>query len=131
MKHPEKKEEYRVWPPIAALAVVILLLTFVDTIKLFHAMIPALNGATPEAVYLFSGGMGAGLSLRLHGKYWLGFAWAAFLSYLILQAMRLLPAMEVKQYIFALIGSLALMFAVMTAILYAKRLTMNSRGQSE
>lgn len=131
MKAPRNREEYLVWPPMAGIAVIVVAPTISETLDIFHSSIPALEGASAKAVYLFSGGMGVGLSLRLHGKYWLGFGWMAFLCYLMLQGLRLVPGTAVPRYSFALTGSLVVLFVTLSVFLYGKRVTIHSDTESD
>lgn len=126
MKPPRNKEEYLVWPPMAVLAVLVVAPTLMDTVRVLHSYIPTVYGTSVEAVYLFSIGMGAGLSLRLHGKYWLGFGWLAFLCYVLVQGIRFMPESSAQQYSFVLSASMAIMFVVLSAVLYAKRVTIHA-----
>lgn len=126
MKIPRNKEECLVWPPVAILAILVVGPTLMGTVSTLHSYVPSVYGASVEAVYLFSIGMGAGLSLRLHGKYWLGFGWLAFLCYVLVQALRFMPESSAQQYSFVLSASMAIMFVVLSAVLYAKRVTIHA-----
>lgn len=126
MKIPRNKEECLVWPPVAVLAILVVAPTLMGTVSTLHSYVPSVYGASLEAVYLFSIGMGVGLSLRLHGKYWLGFGWLAFLCYVLVQALRLMPESSAQQYSFVLSASMAIMFVVLSAVLYAKRVTIHA-----
>lgn len=130
MKLPHNKEEYLVWPPMAALAVLVVAPTLTGTVSTLHSYVPSMYGASVEAVYLFSIGMGAGLSLRLHGKYWLGFGWLAFLCYVLVQVLRFMPESTPQQYSFVLSVSLAIMFGALSLVLYGKRITVHA-GKDE
>jgi hypothetical protein len=130
MKLANKGEEYLAWPPVAVLALLVVAPTLKGTVQDLHSYVPVVYGASAQAVYLFAIGMGAGLAWPLHGRYWLGFGWLAFLCYILVQVMRFLPESSGQQYGFVLSASLVMMFAALSLILYGKRMTFHRPDKS-
>ncbi len=121
MKLPPAKEEYLVWPPIGAGAAILVGATGFRVLTSYHAFVSTQGAIWTVAGYLFPVAMGLAFAVRLHGKYWLGFAWLAFVVYLPALAMSFFPLAGLPAEVFFVLVCLSLMFAVQSFLLYGKR----------
>ncbi|MGB1220335.1 MAG: hypothetical protein ACPG43_02290 [Alcanivoracaceae bacterium] len=122
---PSHAEEFGVWPYLPGFAALVALLTFDGSVDAFRAATQATVSVSLLSACLFSLGMGVGLALPLHGKYWLGFTCLAFLCYVSFQVMRWVG---VAPESLALVGMLTLMFLVQGLVLHLKRLYIHTAG---
>ena len=131
MKIPKSAEEYLVWPPVGSLAGLVVTFTLSDCLDRYHSDVVLVEGGSIIGMYVISIGMGAALAAPLHGKYWLGFAWMAFLGYLMALLVRMLPAADWVSMFYVAVFSCVVMFSVQSAVLYWKRTTINAERHNK
>lgn len=104
--------------------VLYILLTGYYVFPLYYANLAVEGGATPLIGFAFPPLMGIALAMRLRGKYWLGFGWAAFCCY-FLSSLFLLFGADVasSSSVFQILVASFLMFACQSNLLYLRKRT--------
>ena len=134
MKVPASKEEFLVWPPLGGGVGIIVGATVFDVLTTYQTLLKEHEGAYWFAGYVFPILMGVAFAVRLHGKYWLGFGWLAFVSYLASLILHWLPIMGSQLHleassmfanVYLVLVALSILFAVQSGSLLCKRLTIN------
>lgn len=122
MKIPSTKEEFLVWPPIGGGIGAFVGTTWFKVFPHYHDLLIQQEGHSFYAGYLFPAAMALVFAVRLHGKYWLGFSWAAFASYFVAVILGLFsPEAGFAASLFMLFACLSILFAVQSLLLYVKR----------
>lgn len=123
MKFPSNKEEFLVWPPIGGGMGIFVGTTWFHLFPLYHELLLRQEDQSVYAGYVFPVAMAVAFAIRLHGKYWLGFGWVAFVSYCLALAFALFhPESGLPASMLVLFTCLSIMFVVQSLLLYAKRL---------
>ena len=121
MKLPCNREEFLVWPPMGGVIALIVLGTLHITLPIYQALLCEYDGAPFYTGYIFPILMGIALAWRLHGKFWLGFAWTGFIFYICALLITLLPSSTVLTNMFMVSMCLAILLAVESSWLGMKR----------
>jgi len=111
-----------VWPPIGARAGGFVGGTIGYVIPLYHELMAEQVGPAIYTGYIFPVAMALAFMIRLHGKYWLGFARLGLLLYLPALALSVFNPVGVWASTFAVLVCLSIMFIVQSILLYAKRI---------
>jgi len=128
-KIPSNSEEFLVWPPIGGGCGLFVGFTLDNVAVKFHSALLNQPDSHYLIGYLFPILMGLGLAYPLHGKYWLGFAWLGFITYLCSYFLHFFSLSSAIEQLYILISCLSLMFFVQSLSLYGKRVTIH-RGNT-
>lgn len=128
-KIPGNPEEFLVWPPIGGGCGLLVGFTLNDVVVKFHRALLNQPDSHYLIGYLFPILMGIGLAFPLHGKYWLGFAWLGFITYLFSYLLHFFNLSSTIEQLYIVISCLSLMFFVQSLSLYGKRITVH-RGNT-
>ena len=123
MKLPKSNEEYLVWPPMGAGILLFVSATIVESVHVYNKTAMSIEGGYLLAFYLFPILMGIGVSIRLHGKYWLGFSWLAFLTYICCVVIRHLSVDGALGYVYTVLFCCTIIFVMQSVLLYLKRIS--------
>ena len=122
MKLPESREEYLVWPPLGSGIGVFIGATAHGVFTPYHDLILSQQGDAYYAGYFFPVVMAIAFAARLHGKYWLGFAWVGVIAYTLSWILSLFNLEDgVGASTLMVCSCLSIMFAVQAGLLFIKR----------
>lgn len=122
MKIPSNKEEFLVWPPIGGAIGTFIGFTFLGVMEQYYQLLLNQDGPSLYAGFLFPMAMGIAFAVRLHGKFWLGFAWMGVLSYSFSWILSLFnPTTSALASLLMVCFCLALMFFTQSGLLFLKR----------
>ncbi len=130
MKVPSSKEEFLVWPPMGASVGVVVGTTLFDVLETYLVVLQTHEGAYWFAGYVFPLIMGLSFAWRLHGKYWLGFAWLGFGVYLIALLLSWVNDLSIDSAsmsanIFLVLVCFSLLLTVQASVLFCKRISIH------
>jgi uncharacterized membrane protein HdeD (DUF308 family) len=117
MKVPESKQALFAWPPLHGGLLIFAALTSIYVFPLYHDRLVAQQYSVFFVGYLYPSTLALLFVLRLSGRYWSGFVWAGWLSYLL---AAVIAALKVLEGVFLILMVLAILFLVQGVLLYLK-----------